>query len=41
MPLARAINHAHAAAADFLQDFVIANAPVRVLHFVFSKDGFE
>src|SRR6266705_1972881 len=33
MPLTRAINNAHSAASDFLQNFVVADAPVRVLHF--------
>ena len=28
-------------AADFLQDLVIADPPVRVLHFVFGQDRFE
>src|SRR6266566_3966651 len=41
MPLARAINHAHSAASDFLQNFVIANPPMRVPHFVFGEDRFE
>src|SRR6266566_8242860 len=41
MPLARAINHAHSAASDFLQNFVIADPPVRVPHFVFGEDRFE
>src|SRR6266481_6826187 len=41
MPLARAINHAHSAASDLLQNFVIANPPMRVSHFVFGEDRFE
>src|SRR5437899_862957 len=41
MPLARAINHPHSAASDLLQNFVIANPPVRVPHFVFGEDRFE
>ena len=41
MPLTRAINHAHSAASDFLQNLVIANPPVRVPHFVFGEDRFE
>ena len=41
MALARAINHAHSAAPDFLQNLVIANPPVRILHFVFDKDRFK
>src|SRR6476661_3485366 len=41
MPLARAINHAHSAASYFLQNFVIANAPLRVPHFVFGEDRLE
>ena len=41
MPLARAINHAHSAASDFLQNFVIADPPVRVPYFVFGEDRLE
>src|SRR6059058_5286379 len=41
MPLARAINHAHSAASDFLQNFVIADPPMRVPHFIFGEDRFE
>ena len=41
MALACAINHAHSAASDFLQNLVIANPPVRVVHFVFSQDRFK
>ncbi|KAG0506265.1 MAG: hypothetical protein Udaeo_03550 [Candidatus Udaeobacter sp.] len=41
MPLTRAINHAHSAASDFLQNFVIADPPVRVPHFVFGEDRLE
>ena len=37
MPLTRAIDDAHATAADFLQNFVISDSPVRVLHFVFGQ----
>src|ERR1041385_8928871 len=41
VPLARAINLAHSTASDLLQDFVIANPPVSVEHFVFGEDRFE
>src|SRR6476661_7406796 len=41
MPLARAINHAHSAASDFLQTLVIADSPLRVPHFVFGEDRLE
>src|SRR6478672_5119245 len=41
MPLARAINHAHSAASDFLQNLVIADPPLRVPHFVFGEDRLE
>jgi hypothetical protein len=41
MLLSRAINHSHATAPDLLQNLVMANAPMRVLHFVLSQDGFE
>src|SRR6476660_8857526 len=41
MPLTRAINHPHSAAPDLLQNLVIANAPMRVPHFVFGEDRFE
>src|SRR6478672_11389589 len=41
MPLARAINHAHSAASDFLQNLVIADSPLRVPHFVFGEDRLE
>src|SRR6476620_7351840 len=41
MPLARAINHAHSAASYFLQDFVIADPPLCVPHFVFGEDRLE
>src|SRR5438552_15098133 len=41
MPLPSAINYAHSAAADFLQNLVIANPPMRVPHFVFGEDRFE
>src|SRR2546429_8634797 len=40
-PLARAINHAHSAASDSLENFVIADPPMRVPHFIFGKDRFE
>jgi hypothetical protein len=39
--LARAINHSHAAAPDFLQDFVMTQAPFGVGHVSFCKDAFE
>src|SRR6266550_2023282 len=39
--LARAINHSHAAAPDFLQDFVMTEAPFVVGHVRFCEDGFE
>src|SRR5207249_3387156 len=41
MTLARAINHPHSAASDLLQNFVIADPPMRVPHFVFGEDRFE
>src|SRR5258707_6741253 len=39
--LARAINHTHPAAANFLQDFVMTKAPFLVGHVRFFKDAFE
>src|ERR1700730_9221828 len=39
--LARAINHSHAAAPDFLQDFVMTKAPFAVGHVRFCEDAFE
>src|SRR5262245_15649719 len=39
--LARAVNHAHAAASDLVKDFVIAEVPLRIRHFHFSHDVFE
>src|SRR5436190_4710143 len=41
MPLTRAINHAHSTASDFLQNFVIADPPLCVPHFVFGEDRLE
>src|SRR5258707_3856380 len=41
MPLTRAINHAHSTASDFLQNFVIADPPMRVPHFILGEDRFE
>src|SRR5439155_20418006 len=41
MTLARAINHPHSAASDLLQNFVIADPPMGVPHFIFGKDRFE
>src|SRR6266487_1292088 len=39
--LARAINHSHAAAPDFLQDFVMTKAPLLVGNVCFREDTFE
>src|SRR5882724_7791857 len=39
--LSRAINHSHAATPDFLQDFVMPEAPFVVGHVVFCEDPFE
>ena len=41
VPLASAIDDAHTAAADFLQNLIIADPPMGVLHFVFGQDRFE
>src|SRR6266487_1583231 len=38
--LAGAINHAHAAARDLVEDFVIAQVPLRIRHVGFSEDAF-
>src|SRR5215472_6462262 len=39
--LARAINHAHAAPSDLVEDFVIAEVPLRIRHVDFSHYAFE
>src|SRR5438445_5956879 len=39
--LACAINHSHAAAPDFLQNFVMTKPPFLVAHVRFFKDAFE
>src|SRR6266498_9451 len=39
--LTSAINHSHASASDFLQDFVMTEAPLRVGHVCFREDTFE
>src|SRR6266480_7683883 len=39
--LPRAINHSHAAAADFLQNFVMTKVPLLVGHVRFREDAFE
>src|SRR6266511_5471678 len=39
--LTRAINHSHTATSDFLQDFVMTEAPLFVGHVRFRKDAFE
>jgi hypothetical protein len=36
-----AINYSHAAAADFLQDFVVTETPLHVGHIVFYEDTLE
>src|SRR5579885_1791184 len=41
MPLTRSINDAHAAAADFLQDLIIADVPVGILHIDFAEQIVE
>ena len=41
MPLARAIDHAHAAASDFFQDLIIADAPIGVANIDFVEDHLE
>src|SRR5215469_5708579 len=39
--LARAINHAHAAARDLIEDFVITQAPLRIWHIHFGHYAFK
>src|SRR5437773_2947082 len=39
--LPRAINHSHAAAADFLQNFVMTKVPLLVGHVRFRENAFE
>src|SRR5437016_1101999 len=41
MPLPAAINHAHTAAPDLLQDFVITEMPVLVRDVDFSENAFK
>ena len=36
-----AINHAHAAAPDFLQDLVVTKSPVRIRHVGFGEHTLE
>src|SRR5438094_1848493 len=41
MTLARAINDAHPAASDFLQDLIIANPPIGIAHVDVIENLFE
>src|SRR5437667_124161 len=41
IPLPCPINHAHAAAPDFLQDFVIAEVPLLIRHVGFGEYAFK
>src|SRR5262245_40343346 len=39
--LARAVNHAHPATPNLVEDFVITEVPLRIRHVAFSHDAFE
>ena len=41
MALARTINDAHPAAADLLEDLVITDSPVPVVHIYFTKRALQ
>ena len=41
MTLSCPINDAHPTAPDLLENFIIAEAPLRVLHLVFGQDRFK